>query len=148
MTNRMMRAAGVLLVAVALGACSDTATGPQVTPELTLNASMVELDAVGRELQLQVTGHDEASDVLEAHMLTWTSSDHRVALVESDGTVIARGDGDAVITVAYSESVQASAAVQVRASAQFTASLMSARNQVMDPAAAASSAEVVVHARE
>lgn len=148
MTIRIARAAVVLLVAAVMSACGDTATEPRLTPELTLNASTIELDAVGRTMQLEVGGHDAAGDALEAHKLTWTSSDARVAIVAPDGTVTARGDGDAVITVAYSESVQASASVRVRASARITAALISARNRVMNPAATMSSAEVVVHARE
>jgi hypothetical protein len=105
---------GVLCaIALAAGACRETAA-PDVTPTaLTLLPVGTASLAVGATLTLSVRATNRSGTGLNDLSVTWASSDRTVATVSSSGMVTATRLGSATITAAVGSALSASAVISV-----------------------------------
>ena len=116
----LIRLSAVLAVLALVWACGgDSPTAPP-TPEsvrpttVTVSPATAELTALGETVQLTATARDQNGQVMSGATVTWSSSDARVATVDTDGLVTAVGEGAATIT-AMAGQASGSAAVAVSA---------------------------------
>lgn len=72
----------------------------QVAAQLKLAVPRDKLTALGETVQLSASAHDANGHAIENPKLEWSSSDERVAVVDSLGTVLAKGVGKVLITAA------------------------------------------------
>lgn len=113
-----------LVTAVAAGTATITATseGRSATSAITVVAAgpatvtvtpaTATID-IGQQLRLDAVVKDHAGNVISSPSITWTSSDTRVATVNSSGRVTGRFPGTATIT-ATSGSAKGTASITVR----------------------------------
>ena len=116
----LIRLSAVLAVLALVWACGgDSPTAPP-TPEsvrpttVTVSPATAELTVLGETVQLTATVRDQNGQVMSGATVTWSSSDARVATVDTDGLVTAAGNGTATITTTAG-SASGSAAVAVSA---------------------------------
>ena len=116
----MIRLSAVLAVLALVWACGGDSPTVPPTPEsvrpttVTVSPATAELTALGETVQLTATVRDQNGQVMSGATVTWSSSDARVATVDTDGLVTAVGEGTATIT-AMAGQASGSAAVAVSA---------------------------------
>lgn len=100
---------------ILLGACSDDPVQPGPNPvpaAVELNPESITLTAIGETETVEVTVLDEDGIEIPDPVVTWTTSDDDVVLVDEDGVIEAVGGGAATIT-ATSGDVSGSVEVMV-----------------------------------
>ena len=117
----MIRLSAALASLALAWACGDgdspsapTSPDPARPTTVTVSPATAELTALGETVQLTATVRDQNGQVMSGATVTWSSSDARVATVDTDGLVTAVGEGAATIT-AMAGQASGSAAVAVSA---------------------------------
>ncbi len=110
MTNRLTKRSGmtrfgmtILVGAVALTACDDSTTDPDlpdppVPVEVEVVPAELTLTSVGATAELSATVLDADGIGIPGAAVTWSSSDEAVVTVSEDGEVEAAGEGAATVT--------------------------------------------------
>ena len=93
------RGNGVASVVAESGEAADTVTVDvaQDPVSLTLNPTVLRFDAEGDSVRLDAVVADRLGSPVPGQAITWQTTDEMVAIVEDDGWVISRRDGEARI---------------------------------------------------
>jgi uncharacterized protein YjdB len=143
-----MRSLFLVSACILAASCGEGATGPELPASMSIQPATIVLDAVGRASQLVPVVRGASGSQLPLPPLTWSTNAPAVATVAADGKVTAVGEGDALITAAFSDDVKTTAAVNVRATISMTISLQSMLNGVVDPTKSTAAATLVVSANQ
>jgi hypothetical protein len=134
---------GIATVGLALLGCGETPAGPPAVATVAVTSAIDSLLAVDRTAQLTAAVIDVNGDLMSDAMVTWTSSNSGVAIVNAEGLITGLAAGPVTIT-ATSDGTSGNLAMRVVAAdlagitALLTDPYLPALVAALDPAARAS----------